>query len=213
VSSLKSTESISKGLDISMKNPSIFIPVIAPLVIHLLFVTLDQITNVGLFWVGYFLASIVGFIASCMIVDMANDVINGRPMNLNKSLNFVMGKLGTLILVAIISAICSITVILIPVAFFIITIAIVEGTDALQSTERAVDFVIKNLGEVVIFTIIVVVVSIVFGFAFALIPIVGSYIGPVIMWIINVIFTASAVYLYLTLRQPSLPPPPPPPPE
>lgn len=225
--SSKSVESISKGLDTSTKNPALFVPIIAPLVIQLLFLILAYVVfpvrygippffyveapNPGLIWGGYFIASIVGFIASCMIVDMANDAINGRTIDLKKSMNLVMSRLGTLILAAIISAICFITFVLIPVALFIITIAIIEGTDAIESTKRAFDFVIKNLGEVIVFVIIVIVVSIIFGFVFAMIPVVGAYLGAIISWVVNVIFTVASIYLYLALRQ-ALPPPPPPPP-
>jgi len=169
--------------------------------------------NPWLVWGGYFIAAIVGFIASCMVVDMANDTINGRPMDLKKSMNLVMGKLGTLILAAIISAVFFITFVLIPVALFIITIAIIEGTDAIESTKRSFDFVIKNLGEVIVFIIIIIAVAIVLGIGFAFIPVVGAYIGAVVSWILNVVFTVASVHFYLSLRQPTpLPPPPPPPP-
>lgn len=100
---------------------------------------------------------------------------------------------------------------MIPVALFIITIAIVEGTDAIESTKRSFDFVVKNLEELIIFVIIVIVVWIVLGVGFALIPVVGTYIGAVVSWILNVVFTVASVHFYLSLKQ-SLPPPPPPPP-
>jgi hypothetical protein len=118
-----------------------------------------------------------------------------------------MGRLGTLIIAAIISAIFFITFVLIPVALFIITIAMIDGTDAIESTKRSFDFVIKNLGEVIVFIIIVIVVAIIFGIGFGLIPVVGAYIGAIIGWILNVVFTVAAVHFYLSLR---LPPPPPP---
>lgn len=225
----KSTESISQGMNTSTKNPILFVPSLAPMVIQLLFLILAYVVfpvtyglypipglyweapNPWLVWGGYFIASIVGFIASCMIVDMANDVINGRPIDLKKSMNLVMGRLGTLILAAIISAVCFITFVLIPVALFIITIAIIEGTDAIQSTKKAFDFVVKNIGEVIVFIIIVIVVAIVLGVGFAFIPVVGAYIGAIASWIVNVVFTVASVHFYLHLRQ-ALPPPPPPPP-
>jgi len=224
----KSTEPISHGMNTSTKNPILFVPSLAPMVIQLLFLILAYVVfpvryglypipglywegpNPWLVWGGYFIASIVGFIASCMIVDMANDVINGRPMDLKKSMNLVMGRLGTLILAAIISAVCFITFVLIPVALFIITIAIIEGTDAIQSTKKAFDFVVKNIGEVIVFIIIVIVVAIVLGVGFAFIPVVGAYIGAIASWIVNVVFTVASVHFYLHLRQ-ALPPPPPPP--
>ena len=167
--------------------------------------------NPWIVWGGYFIAAIVGFITSCMVVDMANDTINGRPIDLKKSMNLVMGKLGTLILAAIISAVCFITFVLIPVALFIITIAIIEGTDAIESTKRSFDFVIKNLGEVIIFIIIVVVVLIISWVGFTFIPVVGAYIGAVVGWILIVVFVVASVHFYLSLRQPPPPPPPPPP--
>jgi len=167
--------------------------------------------NPWIVWGGYFIAAIVGFITSCMVVDMANDTINGRPIDLKKSMNLVMGKLGTLILAAIISAVCFITFVLIPVALFIITIAIIEGTDAIESTKRSFDFVIKNLGEVIVFIIIVVVVLIISWVGFAFIPVVGAYIGAVVGWILIVVFVVASVHFYLSLRQPPPPPPPPPP--
>lgn len=210
----KSTESISKSVEISTKNPLLFVPALAPLVIHLLFLILAYVVfpNPWLIWGGYFIASIVGFIASCMIVNMANDIINQRPANLNKSLNLVMSRLGDLIVAAIIAAICSITIILIPVALFLVAIAIIEGTDAVESTKEAFNFVIKNLGEVILFVIIVVVLSIVFSFVFVFIPVIGAYLGSIIQWLVNVIFTVAAVKFYLTLKQAPPPPPPPPPP-
>ena len=167
--------------------------------------------NPWIVWGGYFIAAIVGFITSCMVVDMANDTINGRPIDLKKSMNLVMGKLGTLILAAIISAVFFITFVLIPVALFIITIAIIEGTDAIESTKRSFDFVIKNLGEVIVFIIIVVVVLIISWVGFAFIPVVGAYIGAVVGWILIVVFVVASVHVYLSLRQPPPPPPPPPP--
>jgi hypothetical protein len=78
----------------------------------------------------------VRFVASCMVVDMVNDKIDGLQINLNKSFNVVMNRLGTLILAAIIAAVCFIIFILIPVALFIITIAMIEVMGAIDSTKK-----------------------------------------------------------------------------
>src|SRR3990170_534832 len=195
--SSKSTEALSNGVNTSTKNPILFIPSLIPIVIQVLFLVLAYVVfpyrysfypfvseivapNPWLVWGGYFIASIIGFMASCMIVDMANDKINGRQIDLNKSMNLVIGRLGTLILAAIISAVCFITFVLIPVALFIITIAIIEGTDAIVIMNKAFDFIIKNLGEVIVFIIIVIIAWVVISIGFALIPFVGAYIGAVI---------------------------------
>lgn len=227
--SAKSTEALSNSFNTTKKNPQLFIPTLAPIVIHIIFLILAYVVfpirfvtwgvygfyemsapNPWISWLGYFIASIVGFIAGCVIVDMANDVISGRQMDLKKSFNLVSSKLGTLILAALISAVCFITFVLIPIALFIITIAIIEGTDAIESTKRSFDFVIKNIAEVIVFIIIVIVIWIIFSVAFAYIPVVGAYIGSVISWILDAIFIVASVHFYLSLRAPPPPPPPPP---
>ena len=224
--SSKSTEALSNGINTSTKNPLLFVPSLAPIVIHLLFLFLAYVVfpirypfftyysdvivpNAILVWGGYFIAAILGFMASCMVVDMTNDSINGQPVDLNKSLNVVIGRLGSLILAAIISAVCFITFFLIPIAMFIVTIAIIEKIDAIESTKRSVDFVLKNLGEIIVFIIIVIVAWIILSVGFALIPFIGAYVGSVISWLLNVVLTVASVHFYLSLRPPPPTPSPP----
>jgi hypothetical protein len=224
--SSKSTDALSNGINTSTKNPLLFVPSLAPIVIQLLFLFLAYVVfpyryrfftyvsdvvvpNVFLVWGGYFIAAILGFMASCMVVDMANDSINGQPVDLNKSLKVVIGRLGSLILAAIIAAVCFITFFLIPVALFILTIAIIEKTDAIESTKRSFDFVLKNLGEIIVFMIIVIIAWIVLSVGFALIPVIGAYLGAVISWLLNVVLTVASVHFYLSFK-PAPPPPSPP---
>ncbi|MEM2424865.1 MAG: hypothetical protein QXK73_06415 [Candidatus Bathyarchaeia archaeon] len=221
----KSVESISESFDISTKNPILLVPYIAPIIIQIIFNVLAhlfpiryyygpslvaEVPNTGLIILGSFIAGIVGFIAACTLVDMTNDVINGRPVNLSKSLSYVRGRISILIVLAIIAAIFSITIILLPIAMFLVVVAIIEGKNVAESIKKTFSFVSRNLGEVVVFIIIVIIVGIIFSYGFSLIPVVGLYIGNIIGWIINAIFTISAVHLYISLEQ--LPPPPPPPP-
>ncbi len=217
----KSTEALSRGVDTSTKNPILFVPALVPILIQVVFQLLAYVVFPSLYfffpivslliWGGYFIAAFLGFIASCMIVDMVNDKMKGNPIDLNKSLNVVTGRLEDLILAAIISAVCFITFFLIPIALFLITIAIIEKTDAIESTRRSVDFVLKNLEEVIVFMIIVIVAWIVLNIGFSFIPFIGVYIGAVISWLLNVVLTVAAVHFYLSLRPPSSPPPPSPP--
>ncbi len=227
---LKSTDAISKGFETSTKNLIMFIPALAPIVVHLFFLFLAYVVlpvryggfypylggiagpNPFLVGGGYFLAAILGFMASCMVVDMANDNINGQPIDLNKSLNAVIGRLGDLIIAAIITAIFFVTFFLIPVALFIITITIIEKTSAIESTKKAIDFVLNNLGEVIVFIILVIIVWLVFDVGFSIIPFIGPYLGSIISWLLNVVLTVAAVHFYLSLR-PAPPPPPPQEPE
>lgn len=236
----KSTQAISEAINLCLKRPILFLPALAPIIIQVIFLVLGYVVfptaintgftfqgieipgavyyapNPWLIWGGYFLAALFGFIASCMVIDMANDSINARTIDLGKSLNFVTGKLGTLIVAAIIAALCAITFVLFPVALFIITIAVIEGTDAVESTKRSINFVLRNLGEVIVFIIIVIVVAVIFGIGFALIPVVGPYLGAILNWIISVVWAVAALSFYHSLRgnpqETPLPPPPPPPP-
>jgi hypothetical protein len=203
-------ESISKGFDISLKNPTLFLPALAPIIIGIIFDIIALFTFWYVLLVGSLIAYIVGAVACFIIVDMANDILNNRPADLTKSLNAVLGRFGTLILAAIIAAIFSITIILLPIALFLITITVVDNVDALEGTKRSFDFALNNLKETVIFMIIVVVVQIIFSVVLSLIPIVGPFLASIISWCLIVIFLVASVRFYLTLR--ALPPPPPPPP-
>ncbi|MCS7112618.1 MAG: hypothetical protein RMJ00_00345 [Nitrososphaerota archaeon] len=215
----KSIEAISNGIDISMKNPVLFVPYAIPIIVQLAFNALAYLFPVRYYYfeapnpfiiiLGSLIAAILGFIAGCMLVDMANDAISSRPIDIRRSLSLVMNRIGVLIITAIIAALCSITIILLPIGIFIIVIAIIEELNAIESAKKTFDFVIKNLGEVIIFILIVIIISAILSYGFSIIPIIGPYIGSIISWILNAVFTTSAVYFYLSLR----PPPPPPPPD
>ncbi|UCG44948.1 MAG: hypothetical protein JSV58_06075 [Candidatus Bathyarchaeota archaeon] len=214
---LESTESLSSSVDVLTKNPGLFVPALAPIALQVFFLILAHTVNPWLTWMGYFIVPFIGFLSICVTVDMTNDIVNNRPMDLKKSVDLVIDRLGSLILAIVISAICFMTIVLIPVALFIIVIAVVEGTDAVDSTEQSLSFVIKNLGEVIIFIIVVIVVQIVLAVlqaGFAFIPVVGAYIGAAISWLATIVFVVMSVNFYLSLRQTQkqLPPPPPPPP-
>jgi hypothetical protein len=164
--------------------------------------------NIMLLTLGSFIAGILGFIAECMVIDMANDVFSQRKPDLSRSFRLVMDRIATLIALAIIAAILTVIIIGIPIAYFLAIVAIVEGVGVGESLSRAVSFVSKNLGSVIVFIIIVIVVVIILS----LIPVVGSILN----WIASITFTVAAVNLYISLKTPPLPPPPPelpPPPE
>ncbi|MDI9619298.1 MAG: hypothetical protein QFX33_00535 [Candidatus Nezhaarchaeota archaeon] len=221
----KSLDCISSGLDTVSKNFVLFVPALAPIVVQLLFTALAYVFSITYFYpyhlisvpnpyiilLGAILAAIVGFIASCMLVDMTRDVLNGRPADIRKSFDYVKGRIGVLFIVAILAGLCSVTIILLPVAIFLVIAAVVEELNAVESLRVAFRFVADNIGEVVIFIVVVIVVGLVASYGLSLIPLVGSYVGAVVSWILNVIFTVSAVHLYHSLKAPPPPPPPPPP--
>ena len=79
-----------------------------------------------------------------MLIDMANDYFKNRSLDLNKSLNLVINRIGVLIVAAVIAAICSITIILLPVALFIMVITVIENLSVVESVKKSFDFVIEN---------------------------------------------------------------------
>ena len=206
-----------------LDNPIVLVPSLVPTVIALFFEFLARwvfaqqyivygaivsTPNIMLLILGLFIAGILGFIANCMVIDMANDVFSQRKPNLSRSFRLVMDRIATLIILAVIAVILTVIIIGIPIAFFLAIVAIVEGAGVSESLSRAISFVYKNLGSVIVFIIIVIVVVIILS----LIPVVGSILN----WVASITFTVAAVNLYISLKAPPTPPPPPelpPPPE
>jgi hypothetical protein len=208
----KSTDSISKGIETVSKNRILFIPLLAPLFVQLNFIILAYIvfSDPWLVWGGNLIALFVGFVASCMIVDMAYDITSQKLIDLNKSLNAVTSRIGTIVPAALIATVCAVTIGLTPIAFFIVTIVVIENLGAFESARRAFDFVVTNRREMVTFLFIVLVPSVIFVFGLILIPTIGAYIGSIILWPLTVIFAVASVHFYVALGQ-KIPPSPPPP--
>ena len=197
----ESVIAISKGVNTVTKNLLLFVPPIFLLVIELLFqLTVSVVPNIWLVWVGRFIVGFIGFMTYCIVVDMTNDTINGKPLNLNKSLKVIMRRLPELILVAIVAVLCALTILLIPLAYFIRTITIIEKTDTNQTISKSVNFVRNNLGDVLVFVIITMLASFLFTFVFSLIPFFGTYVGDLLNLLVNVVFTAASVHLYTSLK-------------
>jgi len=215
----KSEESISKALNLSLKNPKLFIPALVPIIVGTIFnflayvfatkyyIGMVEVTvpNMYISLGGSLIAYVLGAIAGFVVVDMANDLLNDRPADLKKSLNLALSKFGTLILAAVIAALLSITIILLPMALFIITIVVVDGVNAIEGTKRSFNFVIKNLKESIIFILIVIIVQVIFSLVLSVIPMIGSYIAGIVGWLLNIMFLVASVCFYHALR--GLPPP------
>jgi len=73
----------------------------------------------------------------------------------------VVAMITTLILAAIIAAIFSITIILIPVALFMMSVVIVDEVGVGETVRRAFNFVLSNLKEVLVIIIILIVIGII----------------------------------------------------
>jgi hypothetical protein len=108
--------------------------------------------------------------------------------------------LPELILIAIVAALCALTILLIPLAYFFRTITIIEKTDTNQTISKTVDFVRNNLGDVIVFVLITILVSVLFTLVFSLIPFIGAYVGVLLNMLFSVVFTVASVHLYTSLK-------------
>jgi hypothetical protein len=197
----ESVMAISKGVDTVTKNLLLFVPPLVLLVIQLLFqFSAYVVPNIWFELVVSFIVGLIGFMAYGIVVDMTNDTINGNPLDLNKSLNVITSRLPELILIAIVAALCALTILLIPLAYFFRTITIIEKTDTNQTISKTVDFVRNNLGDVIVFVLITIVVTVLFTLVFSLIPFVGAYVGDLLNMLFSVVFTAASVHLYTSLK-------------
>lgn len=199
-----SIESVSKGVDLAFKNPIIFVPAAAPIVVELIFDLAARLAFPWKYVLGVYygpailypfltglISMIVGFLAGCMVIDMVNDALSNRLISFSKSLRVVINRIVDLAIAAIIAGILALTIILIPISFFIVTIAIVDDLDAVESAKHSLSFVLRNLGEVILFIVIVII-------AVAICSII-PFIGFVLRWLAGVVFMASTVYFYKTL--------------
>lgn len=215
------TEALSRGFNLALKHAALFIPALIPAVLSIaldllvfaVWITVPTVPGMGPHLMAYysatvlvsFITSIAGFIATFVEVDMANDAVTQGTVNLGKSFGTFTRRIGDAFVAILISAILAVTIILIPVAFFILVAVIVDGVSAVEGTKRAFRFVMDNLGGVIVFLIIVVGVNIVCGF----IP----YVGGIITWVFSVVVTTSTVVFYIHRKTPAVPlaPTPPPP--
>jgi len=199
-----SLEALSRSLEVLSENPIIIVPSLVPAILDLLLKLaimgtrfhafmhpLLMMQYYGLMMIGGFVTALVGFIAVTMEADMANDVFQGAKADLEKSLDRVLKTMGTLIGLAIISAIFAMTIILVPVALFLITIAIVDEVGVGEAISRSFSFVTGNLGEVLLFVIAIVIIDIILS----LIP----FIGGLLTWLANCVFIMTSVLIYRRL--------------
>jgi hypothetical protein len=129
---------------------------------------------------------------------MVNGKINNQATSFIKSFNSILPRLGTLVLAAIISAICFATYILIPIALFLTVIIMIEGMGAIESTKSSFYFTLRHLGNTIILVVVTIVAWVIFEYSFAAFGFPGAITGVILGWLAIGFLSVTSLVLYLT---------------
>ncbi|MBS7651562.1 MAG: zinc ribbon domain-containing protein [Candidatus Bathyarchaeia archaeon] len=199
-------EHLSFAFNLASRKPMVFAPAILGGVISMVISGLVSFT-VGLYPWGFTpglgypptprlasiiifagLASIVGAIISYILffasLDMSRDAYLDRPLDLGKSVGYVLRRLGTIVVASIVGAILMVTIILIPVALIMFVILVFDETGIGDSISKAFGVLRRELGDIIILLIIAIAGSFILG----LIPMIGSLLSSAFNVIISIAF-------------------------
>jgi hypothetical protein len=146
------------------------------------------------------LLAIVGGVASYLLgfasIDMSRDAYVGEPLDLMKSVNYVVARIGTFVVASIVGAVMAITVILIPAVIFMFVIIVVDETGIGAAISRAFSVIGGDLGDVVVVIIVAIVGSAVLGW----VPLVGGLLTTAL----NVVIGLAFMDIYFRYKRRSL---------
>jgi hypothetical protein len=139
--------------------------------------------------VGAAISYVLGFAS----IDMSRDAYVNEPLDLMRSVNYVLGRLGTFIIASVVGAIMAITIILIPVVLFMFVIIVVDDTGIGSSISRAFSAIGRDLGDVILVIIVAIVGSAILGF----VPLIGDLFTTAL----NVIMGLAFIDIYLRYKR------------
>ena len=210
-------ENFSYALQLSIRKPIVFIPVIIGSIISILitilglFLTgvsvaqypfpgswrdpsiLGKITFFGGFIILMLIGSIIAYIMFLASLDMSRNAYLDRPLDLWESIKYVFSRLGTLIAASIIGAIFSATVILIPVAILMFVILVVDEEGIGTSISKSFNVLSRRIGSILIILLIAIFGNMILG----LVPVIGELLSSCL----NVIIGISFIALYFEYKK------------
>jgi len=184
-------QALSQAFDIISRTPVVLIPaLIGAIVPFLIDVTTSILVLGGFVGTGFFpylftpavfgtvillaVAGIIGLFVSFVMffasLDMSRDAYHGEPLSVSASVRYVIGRLGTFIVAAIIGAVLSVTVILIPIAILMFVIMVVDETGISDAISKSFKVAGDRLGDIIILFVVAIVVGAVLG----LVPVISS---------------------------------------
>ncbi len=123
---------------------------------------------------------------------MSRDAYFKQPLELGRSVNYVVGRFFEFLLAAIVGGLLSITIILIPVVIFMFVIMVLDETGMWDSFSSALDVIRSELRDVIVILLISIVASVILGY----VPFFSSLLDSVI----NVIVGIAFIDVYVTYR-------------
>ncbi len=213
-------KSLTKPMEMLQENYNLFIPAILPFIVSLiggiaLGGSMFRMSFGGIGAMGRLmgLAGVVGlisFVASLIaegaIVDMAYKQLQGESPGYMEGINAALEKLGSLIIATIIigiGAFIGLVLLVIPgliwliLVAFTIPIIMLENMDGISAITESINLVKRNLGDVVVFLIVLIIIVAIVTMILSLIP----YIGGAIATLITTPYMAIALTIaYLELK-------------
>jgi hypothetical protein len=148
--------------------------------------TVSSLSAIG--FIISIIGSIISYILNFASIDMSRDAYLNQPLDLMASVNYVLKRIGILIIASIIGAIMSITIILIPVVIFMFTILVIDETGIGDSISKAFRVISSDLGDVIVILIVAIIGSIILG----MVP----FISSLLVAGLNVIIGLSFIDIY-----------------
>lgn len=207
-------EAFSRGVSIVSTKPGVLVPAIIgaliPLAISILFAPwTHRGTFSGSFW-GFivspagaalfllgislvFVGLIISFVMFFASLDMSRDAYLERELNMSESVGYVMRRLGTFIVAAIIGAILFVTVIGIPIAILMFVVMVVDETGIGYAVSKALNVLGARLMDVIILIILAIVGTAILNF----IP----FISSILVAAYNVLIGLAFMDIYFSYKR------------
>jgi hypothetical protein len=187
----RASEHLKIGYTIALNQPTVFLPsifagLIGSVASYITGSSGDSALLIGL------ASGIISFILGFASTDMSRDAYNDQPLDLGRSVNYVVGRFVEFFIAAIIGGLLSITIILIPVVIFMFVIMVLDETGIWDSFSSALDVIRSDIGDVLIILLVSIIASAVVSY----VPIIHSLLDSVI----NVIVGIAFIDVYMTYK-------------
>jgi hypothetical protein len=177
------TDHLTTGFNVALSNPIIFVPALIGGVLEII---LSSVTTGMLFLSLMTLLSIIStaisFILGFASIDLARNAYDKKSLDLGSSIGYVFKRFGSFIVAAIIGAVLTITVILIPVAVLMFVIMVVDETGIFDALGKAFKVLFADLGDIIVILVVAVVGTFLFGF----IPLLSTFLIDALYVVISV---------------------------
>jgi hypothetical protein len=184
-------EHLQIGYQIALTQPIVFLPSIITGLLGILVGYLPGNTGYSALLIGLAI-SIISFILSFASTDMSRDAYFKQPLELGKSVNYIVGRFFEFLLAAIVGGLLSITIILIPVVIFMFVIMVLDEAAMWDSFSSALDVIRSDLKDVIVILILSIVASVIVGY----VPFFSSLLDSMI----NVIVGIAFIDVYVTYK-------------